>query len=97
MDIFDEDDDEDEDNLDHCIYRVKHMFLVGNGQRVEAENDFILVEDKLLLVLQWMERPEGTMWPSITLELDEDMLEEDPDRPGKFLYSGDLRDPREEG
>jgi hypothetical protein len=88
-----EDDDEDEERIAHGIYRVTHTFIVGNS-RVIAESDFILKDDKLLLVLEWINRPEGDIWPGLTLPLDEDLLDDDPDRPGKFLYSGDLRDPR---
>jgi|GEM_PF-5236729 len=87
------DDDEDEDHIEHGIYRVKHTFLDGTERRV-AENDFILVDDKLLLVLTWINRPEGDVWPGITLPLDDELLEEDPNRPGYFLYFGDLIDPR---
>jgi hypothetical protein len=88
-----EDDDEDEENIEHGIYRVTHMLVTG-GERRKMESDFILMDDKLLLVLEWINRPEGDLWPSLTLPLDEDLLDEDPDRPGKFLYSGDLVDPR---
>jgi hypothetical protein len=87
------DDDEDEDNIEHGIYRVKHTFLAGDA-RVTAESDFILQDDRLLLVLEWVHRPEGDMWPGLTLPLDEELLDEDPNRPGYFIYSGDLVDPR---
>jgi len=87
------DDDEDEDNIEHGIYRVKHTFIKGDA-RITAENDFILQDDKLLLVLEWINRPEGDLWPGLTVPLDEELLDEDPNRPGYFLYSGDLVDPR---
>ncbi len=87
------DDDEDDDHIEHGIYRVTHMLVTG-GEKRKVESDFILMDDRLLLVLEWIHRPEGDMWPALTLPLDEDLLEDDPDRPGKFLYSGDLVDPR---
>ncbi len=85
--------DEDVENIEHGIYRLTHMFLVGD-KRVKAESDFILMDDMLFVVLEWINRPEGDLWPGLTLPLDEDLLEEDPLRPGKYLYSGDLIDPR---
>lgn len=47
-----------------------------------------------MLVLEWIHRPEGDIWPGLTLPLDEELLEEDPNRPRHFLYSGELVDPR---
>jgi hypothetical protein len=87
------DDDDDEDDLEHGIYHVTHRLIVGGEPRT-VRSDFILQGDKLLLVLEWIHRPEGDMWPGLTLLLDEDLLEEDPMRPGHFLYSGELVDPR---
>jgi hypothetical protein len=87
------DDDDDEEAIEHGIYRVTHTFIAGD-KKLKAENDFILQDDKLLLVLEWIHRPEGDMWPGLTLPLDEDLLDDDPDRPGQFLYSGELVDPR---
>jgi len=87
------DDDDDEDDIEHGIYHVKHTLITG-GERREVESDFILMDDKLLLVLQWIQRPEGDVWPGLTLPLDEDLLDEDPNRPGYFIYSGELVDPR---
>ncbi len=88
-----EDDDEDEANIEHGIYRVMHWLIV-NGERRRVRSDFILQGEELLLVLEWINRPEGDMWPGLTLPLDEDLLEDDPNRPGHFLYSGELVDPR---
>jgi len=85
--------DDDEDSLEHGIYRVRHTFVAGTD-RLTVENDFILRGDQLLLVLEWIHRPEGDLWPGLTLPLDEDLLEEDPHRPGYFIYAGDLIDPR---
>jgi hypothetical protein len=90
---MEDDDDEDEANIEHGIYRVTHMMVV-DGARRKVRSDFILQDDRLLLVLEWVHRPEGDMWPGLTLTLDEDLLEDDPDRPGQFLYSGELVDPR---
>ncbi|MGO9135453.1 MAG: hypothetical protein ACLP8A_15600 [Methylovirgula sp.] len=90
--MIDEDDEDDED-VEHGIYHVMHTLIVG-GERRTVENDFILQGDQLLLVLEWIHRPEGDLWPAVTLPLDEDLLEEDPKRPGRFLYSGKLVDPR---
>ncbi len=87
------DDDDDDDAIEHGIYRVKHTLIMGD-KRSTVENDFILQNDRLLLVLEWVHRPEGDMWPGVTLPLDEDLLEEDPNRPGRFVYSGELVDPR---
>lgn len=87
------DDDDDESDVEHGIYRVMHTLIVGRERRT-VENDFILQEDQLLLVLEWIHRPEGDIWPGLTLPLDEELLDEDPSRPGHFLYSGELVDPR---
>jgi hypothetical protein len=87
------DDDDDEDDIEHGIYHVTHTLIVDGKPRT-VRSDFILQGDQLLLVLEWVHRPEGDMWPGLTLPLDEDLLEEDPLRPGHFIYSGELIDPR---
>jgi hypothetical protein len=87
------DDDDDEDDVEHGVYRVTHKLIVG-GKPLTVESDFILMGDKLLLVLEWIQRPEGDRWPALTLPLDEDLLDEDPLRPGRFVYAGEIVDPR---
>jgi hypothetical protein len=87
------DDDEDESNIEHGIYRVKYTLVAGNERRV-TQSDFILKDDQLLLVLEWVHRPEGDMWPGFTLPLEDDLLDEDPNRPGYYIYSGEIVDPR---
>lgn len=85
--------DDEEEAQEHGIYHVTHT-LVNGGKRITVESDFILRGDELLLVLEWVHRPEGDLWPKLTLPLDEELLDEDPERPGRFLYRGEIVDPR---
>lgn len=85
--------DDEEEALEHGVYHVKHV-MISNGKRMTVESDFILRGDELLLVLEWVHRPEGDLWPKITLPLDEDLLDDDPERPGRFIYAGEIVDPR---
>jgi hypothetical protein len=82
-----------EPDLEKGVYRVSHSIVVGKS-RLSAESDFIHQDGTFLLVLDWARRPQGDLWPSVTLPLDEHLLEASPGRPGYFTYSGELVDPR---
>lgn len=87
--------DDEEEALEPGVYQVTHV-MIKAGKRMTIESDFILQGDQLLLVLEWVHRPEGDLCPKLAAPLDEELLDDDPDRPGHFLYRGEIVDPRDE-
>jgi hypothetical protein len=81
----------DEPDFVNNIYRVMHTITVGNSHFIAA-SDLILINGSPVVVLEW--DPTRLRVPAATLELNPKLLEEETGRPGHFVYSGHLVDPR---
>jgi hypothetical protein len=81
----------DQPDFEGNVYRVMHTITDGRSLSL-VESDLILLDGRPVVVLEWDQTRERV--PAATLELDPALLEEEAGRPGYFVYSGDLVDPR---
>jgi hypothetical protein len=81
----------DQPDFEGNVYRVMHTITDGRSLSL-VESDLILLEGRPVVVLEWDQTRERV--PAATLELDPALLGEEAGRPGYFVYSGDLVDPR---